>query len=231
MDKVQFSKVVCHNYGYDETLGEAYLDKFVDFTIHLKQAKDSENFELIIRDQLFKIGELKSTDEFSELYYWALYLQFHVKMNSRELIKKINQYALLRADTDHKNLVLITFLFGSISANNFKSFVEEVSQKLIKDSRGDVYQFARKHGISTWNGNYDEITNSEWYRIIMQKEFLISNPLLNTMIAAFHDSACSQDKSTKEQYLRGGLVKFAISEYTNSCNFSSDWENYIKRGI
>lgn len=231
MDKVQFSKVVCHNYGYDETLGEAYLDKFVDFTIHLKQAKDSENFELIIRDQLFKIGELKSTDEFSELYYWALYLQFHVKMNSRELIKKINQYALLRADTDHKNLVLITFLFGSISANNFKSFVEEVSQKLIKDSRGDVYQFARKHGISTWNGNYDEITNSEWYRIIMQKEFLISNPLLNTMIAAFHDSACSQDNSTKEQYLRGGLVKFAISEYTNSCNFSLDWENYIKRGI
>lgn len=231
MDKVQFSKVVCHNYGYDETLGEAYLDKFVDFTIHLKQAKDSENFELIIRDQLFKIGELKSTDEFSELYYWALYLQFHVKMNSRELIKKINQYALLRADTDHKNLVLITFLFGSISANNFKSFVEEVSQKLIKDSMGDVYQFARKHGISTWNGNYDEITYSEWYRIIMQKEFLISNPLLNTMIAAFHDSARSQDKSTKEQYLRGGLVKFAISEYTNSCNFSSDWENYIKRGI
>ncbi|WP_228719747.1 hypothetical protein [Acinetobacter lwoffii] len=142
-----------------------------------------------------------------------------------------NQYALLRADTDHKNLVLITFLFGSISANNFKSFVEEVSQNLIKSSRGDVYQFARKHGISTWNGNYDEITNSEWYRIIMQKEFLISNPLLNTMIAAFHDSARSQDKSTKEQYLRGGLVKFAISEYTNSCNFSSDWENYIKRGI
>lgn len=231
MDKVQFSKVVCHNYGYDETLGEAYLDKFVDFTIHLKQAKDSENFELIIRDQLFKIGELKSIDEFSELYYWALYLQLHVKMNSRELIKKINQYALLRADTDHKNLVLITFLFGSISANNFKSFVEEVSQNLIKSSRGDVYQFARKHGISTWNGNYDEITNSEWYRIIMQKEFLISNPLLNTMIAAFHDSARSQDKSTKEQYLRGGLVKFAISEYTNSCNFSSDWENYIKRGI
>lgn len=45
MDKVQFSKVVCHNYGYDETLGEAYLDKFVDFTIHLKQAKDSERAE------------------------------------------------------------------------------------------------------------------------------------------------------------------------------------------
>ena len=29
MDKAQFSKAVCHNYGYDETLGEEYLDKFL----------------------------------------------------------------------------------------------------------------------------------------------------------------------------------------------------------
>lgn len=100
MDKTQFSKVICHHYGYDETLGKEYLTKFVDFTIELKQANDSENFELMIKDQLFRVGELRSLDELTELYYWKLYLQLEVKLNSRELIKKINQYALLKTDSD-----------------------------------------------------------------------------------------------------------------------------------
>ena len=198
MDKTQFSKVICHNYGYDESLGEEYLTKFVDFTIELKHAKDSKNFELIIKDQLFKIGELNTLEELSEIYYWALYLQLHVKMNSRELIKRINQYALLRTESSEKNLILITFIFGSITANNFKPFIKEIFQELIKDLRGDVYHFGRKHDISTWGGNYDEITSSEWYKIIMQRELQISNSLLNIVITAYHDSDKSQDKTTKE---------------------------------
>ena len=231
MDKTQFSKVICHNYGYDESLGEEYLTKFVDFTIELKHAKDSENFELIIKDQLFKIGELNTLEELSEIYYWALYLQLHVKMNSRELIKRINQYALLRTESNEKNLILITFIFGSITANNFKPFIKEIFQELIKDLRGDVYHFGRKHGISTWGGNYDEITSSEWYKIIMQRELQISNSLLNIVITAYHDSDKSQDKTTKEHYLRQGLENFSISDFTHSNNFALDWENYIKRGI
>ena len=35
MDKTQLSKVVCHNYGYDEIVGEEYLDKFIDFWVSL----------------------------------------------------------------------------------------------------------------------------------------------------------------------------------------------------
>jgi Cdc6-like AAA superfamily ATPase len=42
MDKKQFFKVVCHNYGYDEKLGEEYLDKFVDFSINLPKVKNYE---------------------------------------------------------------------------------------------------------------------------------------------------------------------------------------------
>lgn len=219
MDKMQFSKVVCHNYGYDEALGEEYLTKFVDFTVELKHAKDNENFELIIKDQLFKIGELNSVDKLSEFYYWTLYLQRHVKMNSRELIKRINQYALLRTDSDHKNLVLITFLFGSLAANDFRSFFKEVFQKLIKDLKGDTNHFARKHNISTWGGGFDGITNSDWYKIIMQKELSINNPLLSKLITAYHDSDQSQDKSTKEHYLKQGLKDFSISDFTQSNKF------------
>ncbi|MEN8990379.1 P-loop NTPase fold protein [Avibacterium paragallinarum] len=231
MDKTQFSKVICHNYGYDEKLGEEYLDKFVDFTIELKHAKDSENFELIIKEQLFKIGELKSVDELTELYYCLMYLQLHFKLNSRELIKRINRYALLRTESDSKNLILIIFLIGSIKESNFKTFLEKITDKLINDVRGDVYVFARKHGLSTWSGRYDEITNSEWYKLILIREFNVVNPLLNTVISAYHNADQSRDIHTKEHYLREGLENFSINNFTHSSEFASDWENYIKRGI
>ena len=231
MDKTQFSKVICHNYGYDESLGKEYLTKFIDFTIELKHAKDSENFELIIREQLFKIGELKSVDELTELYYCLLYLQLHFKLNSRELIKRINLYALLRTESDSKNLILIIFLIGSIKASNLKTFIKKISDILINDLRGDIYVFARKHGISTWHGGYDEITNSEWYKLILTRELNVVNPLLNIVISAYHNADESGDISTKEHYLREGLESFSIIKFTHSSEFATDWENYIKRGI
>jgi predicted KAP-like P-loop ATPase len=36
MDKKQFSKVICHSYGYDEMLSGQYLDKFIDFEVPLR---------------------------------------------------------------------------------------------------------------------------------------------------------------------------------------------------
>lgn len=48
---MQFSKVICHNYGYDEKLGEEYLDKFVDFTVGLNTLtpKLQDNLKINIR--------------------------------------------------------------------------------------------------------------------------------------------------------------------------------------
>lgn len=36
MDKTQLTKVICHNYGYDNEVSEEYLDKFIDFTIGIQ---------------------------------------------------------------------------------------------------------------------------------------------------------------------------------------------------
>ncbi len=59
MDKTQFSKVVCHNYGYDEKLGEEYLDKFVDFWVSLpKILKPSIDVSI---EYLSKLKELLLT--------------------------------------------------------------------------------------------------------------------------------------------------------------------------
>ena len=57
MDKTQFSKVVCHNYGYDEKLGEEYLGKFVDFFVGLNFSENyEESMPDIIRDKLKILG-------------------------------------------------------------------------------------------------------------------------------------------------------------------------------
>ncbi|WP_257232092.1 hypothetical protein [Acinetobacter sp. YH01020] len=122
-------------------------------------------------------------------------------------------------------------MIGSIKESNFKTFLEKITDKLINDVRGDVYVFARKHGLSTWSGRYDEITNSEWYKLILIREFNVVNPLLNTVISAYHNADQSRDIHTKEHYLREGLENFSINNFTNSSEFASDWENYIKRGI
>lgn len=35
MNKTQFSKVICYNYGDDQSLGDEYLDKFIDFSLKI----------------------------------------------------------------------------------------------------------------------------------------------------------------------------------------------------
>lgn len=231
MDKTQFSKVVCHNYGYDETLGEEYLDKFVDFTIYLKEAKDAENFEFIIKTQLYKTGELTSLEDKSELYFWLLYLQLDKKLNSRELIKKINQYALLKTDNKDKNFILLSMLFRFPVANNFKAFLEKIAKNLIEGVIGNKYQFAQKHRLSTSNGSLDDISNAEWYKLVMEKEFGIQDSIIDKILVAYMQANRASDLSSQEHYLKQVLEKLAITSYTHSDNFISDWENYIKRGI
>lgn len=202
MDKVQFSRVVCHNYGYDETLGEEYLTKFIDFTIELKHAKDTENFEFFIKDQLFKIGELESKDEISELYYLGLYMQKSIKLNSRALIKKINQYSLLRTESNQKNLILLMVLMGDCNVNNFQNFVEKIVGLFIKDIRVSEQYFMRKHGLSFFGGNSRQVSLSEWYVLVMEKELRIVEHSLDKLLSIF-----SEVKRTENTQYRANFNK------------------------
>lgn len=68
MDKTQFSKVVCHNYGYDEKLGEEYLDKFIDFSIHLKIEVKSTLMEKALFSLLQNAGLIEENSQY-EIYY------------------------------------------------------------------------------------------------------------------------------------------------------------------
>jgi predicted KAP-like P-loop ATPase len=69
MNKPQLLQSVKSFYGYDLEMNGDYLEKFVDFTIHLKTDFETYNYENIIKNQLFRIGELESLDEKNELLY------------------------------------------------------------------------------------------------------------------------------------------------------------------
>lgn len=231
MDKQQFAKVICHNYGYDENLSEEYLSKFIDFSIYLKEAKEVKNFEYILQSHLLRIDELSSFEDKSEFFYWALFLQLEKKYNARELIKKINQYALLRTDDKGKNIILFTLLMKDINTLQFRSFIEKTASNLINSVRVDKYQFARKYSISTWSGSLDDISDSNWYKIIMEKEYAVKDSVIDQILYAYIQADGTSDVSTKEYYLKGIFEKLAIFPFTHSSNFVVDWENYIKTSV
>lgn len=110
VDKTQFSKVICHNYGYDDKLGEEYLDKFVDFIIPLPRISVplfNNKFDHVetLKELLFKVGE--ESDDICLVFYLA---QFNNYFSARQLQKVINQYALLRKLSIETNIFLVLTL-------------------------------------------------------------------------------------------------------------------------
>ena len=133
MNRPQLLQSIKSFYGYDSEIQGDYLEKFVDFTIHLSIEADSveRHYENIIKEQLYRIGELQSKEEVNEFYFWTLALQLDKKLNPRELIKTLNQYALLRIDDSNKNMILLSLIMGQEPYVNFLIFIESVVKKLI----------------------------------------------------------------------------------------------------
>ena len=126
MDKKQFSKVVCHNYGYDEKLGEEYLDKFVDFMIPLPQISVpslNKKFDHVktLKKLLSKVGE--ESDDICLVFYLA---QFNDYFSARQLQKMIHLYALLRKPSTETNIFLVLALLLN---------PEKLTEKIIKTVR------------------------------------------------------------------------------------------------
>lgn len=62
-------------YGYTiETNGD-YFEKLIDFTIKFPQLDAINNYEMLLKEQLFRIGEIENKEHFSTFYFWVLALQ------------------------------------------------------------------------------------------------------------------------------------------------------------
>lgn len=229
MNKPQLLQSVKSFYGYDSDMNGDYLEKFIDFTVHMSSASDIYDFEEVIKYQLFRIGELNSLNDRSELFYWVLGLQLDKKFNSRELIKKLNKYALLRTSHQKKNLILLSLIMGQQPYVSYHIFIDSVVKKINEYLCTDKRHFMQKHNLSTWGSNgISDIKESEWFRLILEKDLEIKDTFIDKLLAAYESSKKSNDP---EYQLMNILKDVSISELDHSSNFIKDWQSYIDKGL
>ena len=229
MNKPQLLQSVKKFYGYDSEMNGDYLEKFVDFTVHMSSESDLYDFEEVIKYQLFRIGELNSLNDRSELFDWALGLQLDSKFNSRELIKKLNKYALLRTSHQKKNLILLSLIMGQESYANYHIFINSVVKKINEYLCTDKRVFMQRHNLSTWGSNgISDIGESEWFRLILEKDLEITDTFIDKLLAAYESAKKSSDP---EYQLISVLKEVSISELDHSSNFIKDWQSYIHKGL
>ena len=229
MNKPQLLQSVKKFYGYDSEMNGDYLEKFVDFTIHMSSESDLYDFEEVIKYQLFRIGELNSLNDRSELFYWVLGLQLDKKFNSRELIKKLNKYALLRTSYQKKNLILLSLIMGQEPYANYHIFINSVVKKINEYLCTDKRLFMQRHNLSTWGSNgISDIGESEWFRLILEKDLEITDTFIDKLLAAYENAKKSSDP---EYQLSNVLKEVSIFELDHSNNFIKDWQSYIHKGL
>lgn len=111
MDKTKFSKVVCHNYGYDGNLSEEYLDKFVDFSVKLKkEAVDSLKQRKELERMFLTLGFKNEKEINAYIEDIGIYVNYK-KCSIRTIKKYINQFALLYLNNNQKDPLILFFLF------------------------------------------------------------------------------------------------------------------------
>nr|WP_228716484.1 P-loop NTPase fold protein [Acinetobacter defluvii] len=136
MDKTQFSKVVCHNYGYDEKLGEEYLDKFVDFSVKLKY----ENLDYLKqKDEIKTLFNLLGFQGEKEINAYVEDIGMYVKYKKtsiREIKKNINLFALLYQNQTIKSSLILFSIFFKSELMNVESN-DEMVQLLVSPINAD----------------------------------------------------------------------------------------------
>jgi len=145
MDKIQFSKVVCHNYGYDEQLGEEYLDKFIDLVINLniEQCNKFEDVVPKIEKLMFDLGLLIDLESKKLIGLFAV-LFIYKKYSLRALVKIIHKFAIFKFENNTLNVFLVYILFNIDElkkSNDTKNFFEFMKKDMISIIEGPLANY------------------------------------------------------------------------------------------
>ncbi|OTG92537.1 KAP family P-loop NTPase fold protein [Acinetobacter sp. ANC 3832] len=236
MDKIQLSNIICHSYGYRGFQGEEYLDKFIDFTVHLSNMGVEKEFENIVREQLFKIGELSDIEEINAFYFLALSIQLLNKCNAREFTKKINQYALLRTRNLQNNFFLYLCIFilkKETTIDDIISFLELISSKLMRYLYLDKYEIIKKFNLSDFNMGRDlkKETDSFFINFALREDYDISYFVHEFLFLYRNIKTQSNNLRFQEQELLEFFKKYSVCNIDNSKEFIHAWHEYIQTGL
>lgn len=233
MDKTQFSKVICHNYGYDEKLGEEYLDKFVDFAIKLKStSNESDNFEKVAKDLFINVlGCSYDELERNNLYHECrAYIQA-TNLSKRELKNKIHQFSLIKLDDHKKDSIILGTLFFKDSEDLFKTIyhaIHNYTDLMIRVRNSDFaetwYETDRYNKSNLMLNVWDELFNTQYSIVyfindikkkVDMKDSFISSPAL----------------MPNEKGLLNLLKPYCLNTLHQSNQFDLKCKQYIESGI
>ena len=224
IDKTQFSKVVCHNYGYDEKLGEEYLDKFVDFTIGLNilPPQLEDHLQINICNIFKRLGiDLNETS----LKGCLDLIQYYIAENNltkRNIVKLASQFSLLYSKKfdNLKNQILIMLLVN----NNFISQCSN-SKDLYKIllNQLDSYIDKNKNDFEDYKKNYKSSRHSD---LMVKASFFI----LEHEIFVFLELVDCLEQLDSD-YKKLGMISIKNLRPTEDMDFLSSWKNYVFGGV
>jgi len=234
MDKAQFSKVVCHNYGYDEALGEEYLDKFIDYSVELKTIEKSDSLlENAVFEMLYKAGLIEG-DNKNEIYYLVLIFQQKEKLSTRALKKIINTYSLLSVFNIQQNImILLALLFKD--KENFLSEMIELVEEYVLAMFPQTAEIKNKYSVGMWDGR--DFESEQWVRIVWEKEFGFKNLDFLNLLKSYvdlKDRIFHSDRSSRPyhiQQLGDFLKEYSTNTISSEESFVEYWKNYISTGV
>lgn len=222
MNKPQLLQSVKSFYGYDSEMNGDYFEKFVDFTIKFPQLDAINNYEMLLKEQLFRIGEIENKEHFSTFYFWVLALQLYKKYNSRELIRKVNQYALLKTNNSNKDMILIAIIFDS----DFQVTVPYF-RRILKRLLECITNYAPKRDNESYIAR--NLINS-----LKQKYELTSFGLLE-LADQLENTIKIYTTSGQQQEKEGALLRlysdYSVAKLSKSDEFVDSWKNYIESGF
>ncbi|MFH7764871.1 P-loop NTPase fold protein [Acinetobacter sp. BSP-28] len=219
MNKPQLLQSVKNYYGYDSDLNGDYFEKFIDYTIEFPKIGEDQLYEGVIKEQLYRIGEITSKDNQSELFFWILSFQAVKKYNSRELVKKINQYALLRTDNIKLNLILSALIFDE----NFEISVGHLN-KIIN------HLFNYFKGVDNTNMTKAYFVEQKIFQKLNVKQSVICETYEN--ISRIETGFTTQgQQSQKKRALQHLLIHYCIGKLDDIKDFKPIWKQYIKTGL
>jgi len=226
MDKTQLSKVVCHNYGYDETVGEEYLDKFIDFWVSLPAI-----MKLSIgtnREYLFKLKELLHNvgEDSLDVCLILFFAQNDHDFSTRILKKRINQYALLRTDSVKINIFLMLSIISG--AENLIKKIENIAQKIYQiDNRYDLITL---QNLSNVELDYmKKLINKKFE--IEAKEYIALLEQVRNIHSKYSNVVQPDPKPKIEKELTQLYCEYSLNPLDNYLDISNQFALYLKANL
>ncbi|MFW1857778.1 KAP family P-loop NTPase fold protein [Acinetobacter defluvii] len=233
MDKAQFSKVVCHNYGYDENLGEEYLDKFVDFSIKLKSTlNEPDHFEKVTKDLFIKVLGYNCEElEKNNLYHECrAYIQA-TSFSKRELKNRIHQFSLLKLNDNKKDSIILGTLFFKDSEDLFKSIYHaihnytdlmiRVQNSVFVETWYETDRYSKSNlMLNVWN----ELFNTQYSIVYFINDIKQKVNMKDSFIS-------SPSLMHREQELLNLLKPYCLNVLHQSNQFDLKCKQYIESGI